>query len=152
MLDNITPVPELLAEIARHQSFLDVTVSEQPEEVVERGNELSVIISRSGKMKADAEYHRDTMMQSEIMTLLKDAAKVQLPASAINKLLDSACKDYNYLATVCDRINRAATHQLEWCRTLVSKAKAELNASYGVSGKMPEQRPLREYGEEEHIF
>jgi hypothetical protein len=144
-LDNITPVSELHSELALHQSFLDITVSEQPEEVVERGNELSVIISRSGKMKADAEYHRDAMMQSEIMSLLKDTAKSQLPASTINKLLDAACKDYNYLATACDRLNRTATHQLEWCRSLVSKAKAELAASYGVSGKMPEQRPLQDY-------
>jgi hypothetical protein len=152
MLDNITPVPELLRELARHQSFLDVTVSEQPEEVVERGNELAVIISRSGKMKADADYHRDTMMQSEIMSLLKDTAKSSLPASTINKLLDAACKDANYLATACDRLNRTATHQLEWCRSLVSKAKAELAASYGVSGKMPEQRPLRDYRDDDHIF
>ncbi len=152
MLGNITPVAELLTELAHHQSYLEITVSEQPEEVVERGNELSVIIARSGKMKADAEYHRDAMMQSEIMTLLKDTAKAQLPASAINKLLDAACKDYNYMTTACDRLNRSATHQLEWCRTLVSKAKAELNASYGVSGRMPEQKPLREYSGDEHIF
>ncbi len=152
MLDQITPVAELLSEVARHQSFLEITVSEQPEEVVERGNELSVIIARSGKMKADAEYHRDAMMQSEIIALLKDTVKAQLPATAINKLLDSACKDYNYLATACDRINRSATHQLEWCRTLISKAKAELAANYGVSGRMPEQRPMREYDDEQHIF
>ena len=152
MLDQITPVAELLSEALRHQSFLEITVSEQPEEVVERGNELSVIIARSGKMKADAEYHRDAMMQSEIIALLRDTAKAQLPASAINKLLDAACRDYNYLTTACDRLNRSATHQLEWCRTIISLAKAELAASYGVSGKMPEQKPLREYGEEEHIF
>lgn len=152
MLEQITPVANLLSEIATHQSFLEITVSEQPEEVVERGNELSVIIARSGKMKADAEYHRDTMMQSEIMNLLGDVAKSKLSTTTINKLLDSACKDYNYLATACDRINRTATHQLEWCRTLISKAKAELAASYGVSGKMPEQRPIREYRDDDHIF
>lgn len=126
MLEQITPVADLLTEIAQHQSFLEITVSEQPEEVVERGNTLSVIIARSGKMKADAEYHRDAIMQSEIMTLLKDTAKTQLPATTINKLLDSACKDYNYLVTACDRLNRSATHQLEWCRTLLANARAEM--------------------------
>lgn len=151
MLDQITPVADLLSEVAQHQAFLEITVSEQPEEIVERGNELSVIIARTGKMKADADYHRDAMMQSEIMSLLGDAVKMKLSASAVNKLLDAACKDYNYVATACERLNRTATHQLDWCRTLISKAKAELAASYGVSGKMPEQPPMPQY-RDERIF
>lgn len=30
-----------------------------------------------------------------------------------------------------ERSNRSCTHQLEWCRTIISKAKAEMNAFNG---------------------
>ena len=40
--------------------------------------------------------------------------------------IDSLCKNEQYLVDWCDRLNRTATHQLEWCRTIISKAKAEM--------------------------
>jgi len=126
MLTNITSTENLLKEAAEIQSFLDITCSEQVEEAIERGNILSSYIARSGKMKADAEYHRDALMQSEILSLLKDTAKSRLPATTVNKLLDSACKEANYLATWCDRLNRSATHQLGFVRSLLSYEKEQL--------------------------
>jgi len=135
MLTNVTPSDSLLLEAEEIQSFLSITCSEEVEEVIERGNNLAVYIARTGKMRADAEYHRDTLLQSEIMGLLKDATKRDLPATTINKLVDSACKDANYLATWCERLNRTATHQLDWCRSLVSKAKEDRRYSTGVSGQ-----------------
>ena len=35
-------------------------------------------------------------------------------------------KEEQYLVDWCERINRTATHQLEWCRTLIAKARAEM--------------------------
>ena len=126
MLNNISTVEALFSEAQEIQSFLDITCSEQAEEVMERSTALAVFISRTGKMKADAEYHRDAFLQSEIMSLLKDAAKRSLPASTINKLVDSACKDANYLATWCERLNRAATHQMDLMRSLLSFEKENI--------------------------
>ena len=126
MLDHIQTVKDLLKEAAEIQSFLSITCSEQVQEVIERGNELSVLIARTGKMRADAEYHRDVLLQSEIMGLLKDVAKKELPASTLNKLIDSACKDANFLVAWCDRLNRAATHQLDYIRSLISYEKENM--------------------------
>lgn len=140
MLDNITPIDSLHKEAAEIQSYLEITVSEQPEEALERGNELGVYVARTGKMLADAQYHRDSLMKSEIMELLSKTSKASdLSPSTVNKLLDAACKDANYIVTWCERLNRTATHQLDWCRSLLSKAKAELSASYGVSGARREK-------------
>ena len=134
MINNIQSVEALLTEAKDIQSFLDITCSEQVEEVIERGSALSVYIARTGKMLADAEYHRDAMLQSEVINLLKDVSKKELPPLTVNKFIAAACKDANYLATWFNRLNRTATHQLDWCRTLVSKAKEELRYAGGVSG------------------
>lgn len=145
MLDNISS-PEALRKEALHiQEYLEITMSEQPEEVVDRGNELAVYIPRTGKMLADAQYHRDAMMQSEIMGLLRDTAKQSLSPSTVNKLVDAACKDANYLATWCERLHKSAVRQYEWCRTLISKAKAEMQVSGGMNNQLP---PI----DENHIF
>jgi hypothetical protein len=138
MNDEIRTPDDLKQEAVLIQDFLDLTMSEQVDEALERGNDLSVYISRTGKMLADAKYHRDELMKSEIIDVLRSTAKQSLSASTVNKLVDAACKDANYLVTWFDRLNRSATHQLEWCRTVVSKAKADQYATGGVSGSQPQ--------------
>ncbi|MCK9629136.1 MAG: hypothetical protein M0R37_11165 [Bacteroidales bacterium] len=131
MLTDIMTMDELRSEAKEIQSFLDITVSEQIEEVLERGAMLSAYIARTGKMRADAEYHRDLMLESQIINMLRDEAKLQLPANTVNKLVDAAIRDYNHLCTTCERLNRTATHQLDWCRTVVSNEKSMREATKG---------------------
>ena len=127
MLNHITPIPDLLKEATEIQAFLDITCSEEIAEIIDRGNRLSAIISRTVKMRADSEYHRDALMQSEIMRLVAQMSKAgTLPASTVNKLIHSACKDANYLVTITDRLNRTATHQLDFVRSLISYEKEQL--------------------------
>jgi hypothetical protein len=125
---NIATPEQIEQELEQIDSILNVTCSEQIEEVVARGNTLAVYIARSGKLLADAKYHMDERMKSEIFETLKTAAKTAGATSkATNALIDSLCRDEQYLVTWCDRVNRSATHQLDWCRTLVSKAKTEMS-------------------------
>jgi hypothetical protein len=125
---NITAPERIREELERMDAFLNVTCSEQVEEVVERGNTLAVHIARSGKLLADAKYHLNGRMKSEVFETLKTTAKAAGATSkATNVLIDSLCREEQYLMLWCDRVNRAATHQLDWCRTLVSKAKAEMS-------------------------
>jgi hypothetical protein len=124
---DITPSDRILKELTDMERFLNITSGEQVEEIVQRGNDLAVYISRSGKLLSDAKYHLDRKMKSEVFDTLKEAAKqAGASAKAVNKIIDSLCAEEQYLVNWADRINRAATHQLEWCRTLISKAKAEM--------------------------
>lgn len=141
MLDNINTPEELKAEALGIQDYLDLTMSEEVEEAIERGNDLSVYISRTGKMLADAKFHKDQLMKDEIMDVLRDAAKQVLSASTVNELVKAACKDANYMVNWTERLNKTATHQLEWCRTVVSKAKADQYAAGGVSGSHRGNQP-----------
>jgi hypothetical protein len=127
---NIATPEQILKELGEIDSFLNVTCSEEIEEVVERGNTLAVYIARSGKLVADAKYHLDSRMKDEVFETLKSTAKqAGATSKAVNAIIDSLCRDEQYLTAWCDRVNRTATHQLGWCRTLVSKAKAEMSVA-----------------------
>jgi len=127
---NITPPEQILEELQQIDAFLNITMSEQVEEAVHRGNDLAVYIARSGKLLADAKYHLNQKMKSEVFeTLEKTAKQAGATATAVNAIIKSLCKDEQYLVDWCDRVNRAATHQLDWARTIISKAKTEMQYS-----------------------
>lgn len=132
MMKDLISVEDLTNEAHSVQAHLDEPIPNDIERVLEVGSELSALISRTGEMISDAEYHRDAFKQSEIMAILKDKAKSALPPSILKEFLNAACKDYNHLCKWCDRLNATATHQLDWCRTLVSNAKSERDASMGI--------------------
>ena len=118
---NITPTDKISKELAAIDAFLNITMSEDVQEAVLRGNDLAVYIARTGKLLADAKYHLNVKKKSEVFDTLRETA-----SRAGNAIIDSLCKDEQYLVDWCDRLNRTATHQLEWCRTIISKAKTEM--------------------------
>ena len=124
----ISTLDELNEEATKIQSDLDVTQSEDANEAQERGNMLAAHISRTGKMLADAKYHLNDKKKSDIMDTLRMVAKDTPNASttSVNELIKSLCKEEQYLVDWIERLNRTATHQMEWCRTVISKAKAEM--------------------------
>ena len=125
---NITPVENIVTELSSIDAFLNITMSEQIEEAILRGNDLAVYIARTGKLLADAKYHLNAKKKTEVFDTLRDtAARAGSTSKAVNAIIDSLCKDEQYLVDWCERLNRTATHQLEWCRTVISKAKAEMS-------------------------
>lgn len=136
MLEHITSLEELEKEAIEIEKILEGDIPDDINVIVGVGSQLSVFIARTGKMVADAKYHKDEALKSSIIQTLKDsAAMAGLSITTINKLIDANCTVPNYMVTWCDRLNRTATHQLEWCRTLVSKAKEEMRSTPGVSGQ-----------------
>lgn len=134
MLNLIADMDALQAEALTIETFLEESISDIPEVCILRGNTLSGYMARTGKMLADAKWHKDQAMKSSIMQTLRDSAAA--PPSVMNKLVDAACVRENFLVTWIDRLNRTTTHQIEWLRTVVSKAKREQQLSSGVSGKL----------------
>lgn len=127
----ITPIEELEREIDDIEAYLSEVPPDEPDLVIERGNELSVYISRTGKMLADAKYHQDkAISESIVYNLGKNAG---CPASMLKQLVESTCRKENYLVNSIERLNKAATHQLDWLRTVISKAKEEMRYSNGIN-------------------
>lgn len=124
---NITPKDRILSELTDIDSFLNITMSENPEEALQRGNDLASHVARTGKLLADAKYHLNQARSSEVMETLRETAKnAKATAKAVNALVDSLCREEQYLVDWCERANRTATHQLSWCVTVISKAKEEM--------------------------
>ncbi|MCP3894544.1 MAG: hypothetical protein GY706_07930 [Bacteroides sp.] len=124
---NITPLEHILSELNEIDAFLSISMSDQAEEALQRGNDLAVYVARSGKLWADAKYWLNESMRSEVLDTLRNAAHdTKATAKAINSLIDSLCREQRYLVDWAERCNRTATHQLSWCVTVISKAKEEM--------------------------
>ena len=117
----------LYKEAQQIQNFLEITMSDNPQEVIERGSDLQVYMARTGKMLADARYLLNEQKRDETMNIVRDFIIDQkLSAKVQNALIDGLCKDAQYLVDWIDRLNAACTHQLDWCRSVNSKNKEEM--------------------------
>ena len=129
---NITPIESIAEELAAIDSYLNITISEDVQEAVLRGNDLAVYIARSGKLLADAKYYLNGKKKSEVFdTLRETASRAGATSKAVNAIIDSLCKDEQYLVDWADRVNRACVHNIDWCRTIVSKQKEEMRLARG---------------------
>ncbi|GIZ08339.1 hypothetical protein [Flavobacterium sp. UMI-01] len=125
----ITPPQDIINELTTIQAFLEVTMSEDATEAVVRGNDLAVYMARTGKLIADAKIHREQKLRSSMIQEYKKL--IEFPASVAVKYTDTLVENETYLLTWATRLNAACTHQLDWCRTIISKAKAEMSAFNG---------------------
>lgn len=121
MLDNIYSLEQLEQEAKIIDEYLNMTCSEDPNECVNRGLDLMGYLARTSKMLADAKYHKDNAVKNSIINELK----LDAPASILKQLIESTCKRENYLVSWIDRMNSTVVHQMDFLRTIISKAKAE---------------------------
>ena len=129
---NITPIDKIAEELESIDSFLNITMSEDVQEAVMRGNDLAVYIARTGKLLVDAKHHLNEKKKFEgFDTLRETASRAGATAKAVNAIIDSLCKDEQYLVDWADRVNRACVHNIDWCRTIVSKQKEEMRLARG---------------------
>lgn len=121
------PMSDFEKELNEMQSFLEITISENPQEIIERIGTLSVYMARSGKMLADAKQKLRSKKTSEISETIVNIAKQNfLSAKAQNALVDSIAQEEHYLVDWLDRINKTCTHQIDALRSLLSYEKEQL--------------------------
>lgn len=129
MNNQVATMSEIKAELISIQNFLEVEISEDVTEAVLRGNTLTVYMARSGKLLADAKIHHDRKLRSDIVEQIKSINSMA-PSVAV-KFTNTLVENESYLVNWATRLNAACTHQLDWCRTLISKAKAEMQSFNG---------------------
>jgi len=134
MLDHIATIETIEKECLEINSFLEITPSEQLQEIKERGTILAQHIVRTGKLMADAKYHLNIAKKSEIMETLREVAKNTPFATSktINELISSLCANEQFFVDWTERLNNSCTKQWEWCRSLLSLAKEEMHLEYGM--------------------
>lgn len=130
--EQIKSQEKILTDLAIFFDQLDTMLVDVPEVVV---NELVIaenIMVNSGKLLADAKYWLNEAMHSDTISTLKEIVKEQpkITSIAINQIVKSLCKDQQYLVDFAERINRSATHRADYCRSIMSKHKAEMQNRY----------------------
>jgi hypothetical protein len=134
MILDIMPIEQISEELSQFQDFLnDMPLGDDPNSIVEYGNKVSSIISRTGKMVADSKWHFKNSSREEVLTIINEYCGKNVAKEVQKLLADTVLKDIQYIVDWADRVNRTATHKLEWCRTVVSKLKEEMKYVSGVN-------------------
>lgn len=129
-IKNIQSSEQLFSLAEKIHEFLKMEVHTDDIEVaVSRGHELAAYMANTGKALADARYWKDKAVKDSILYQMRDSKVMNLPASVLNELIKADSKDFNYLVTWFERLDRECTHQLDWMRTIVSKGKEEMRLS-----------------------
>lgn len=124
MLNKVRSKEQLSKEADTIQAFLEITCSEDIGEATARGCDLAVHIASSGAMIAEAKYILDKAIRGSILNEAK--AHINLPASILVMLIKASVEEEELLFNRIEQINKSCKYQHDWCRTLVSKAKAEM--------------------------
>lgn len=123
-MTNLSPIEDIKKELADIDSYLNSHFSEDINECAQRGSDISVYIARTGKLLADCKFYRDSAIE---LATIECMEKCPSNAPSIQKrFIESKTKEENHLVNWCERLNRAATHQLQFLVTLISKAKEEM--------------------------
>lgn len=123
---------QLQSKAERMNAYLQEKPSDEPNDIIDRINNLSVLISQSGECLAAAQYYKDAIISSETMQVIKNGYVDKVSMTVINNLIKSLAKEENYLVNQFDRINATATHQLDGLRSILSYRKTEFSTlSYG---------------------
>lgn len=120
----MTRYEKMLEEAMQIQSYLEITCSENPDEVVERIKDIGVYRSRTGILLAEAKRMYRLKKASEITEKIVEIAKQGfLSAKIQNALVESIAVDEAYLVDLLDRLNASCTHEQDALRSILSYEK-----------------------------
>ena len=111
----------LQEEAKQISEYLQITCQNNPQEIQQRIADTMVYVARTGEMLATAKQMLRRRKSEEIQnTIIAIARENCLSAKVQNALLDSIAEEEAFLVDTLDRLNAAATHQLDALRTLLS--------------------------------
>jgi isopropylmalate/homocitrate/citramalate synthase len=138
MNDFITPFDDIFVEAQSYQDFLveEFTSDDTASMIFEHGNKIAEIVSRTGKLRSDAKFYLMDAKRSEIIRELSKLTRdYGMSVTMQKELIDASMAKFTSLYEWVERLNRTATHQLDWCRTKISYIKEEKNASRGMNNQ-----------------
>lgn len=111
-------------ELNTISDYLNITCSNNPQEIQERISVIMVYMMRTGEILAESKRALRKKKSEEIQNTIISIAKENcLSAKIQNALLDSIAEDESFLVDRVDRLNASCTHQLDALRTLLSYEK-----------------------------
>ena len=104
--------------------YLEQPMPKEIEELIERLNNLTILMTRSGQYLTECQYKIDEVVDIECKVNLELLDKYS--ASTFNMMIKAKAKDWNRLKTGFERCNSASVHQIDAIRTLISFEKAKM--------------------------
>ncbi len=126
---HILSQEQILQNLAFYQEQLDNKLVDEPTQIMEQLSIAESIMVNSGKLLADAKYWLNESKHSQIISNLKEMAKENkkiITSTVVNELIKSLCKEQQFLVDWAERVNRSSTHRSDYCRSIMSKQKAEM--------------------------
>ncbi|MDR2291873.1 MAG: hypothetical protein LBE11_00160 [Prevotellaceae bacterium] len=121
---------ELKTEAQSMQNFLECMIPCEIEATIDHAKTLAVFHARSGQMLSDAKMIYKSKKSGQIAeVIIKIAKEGYLSAKAQNALIDTLAQEEAYMVDWLDRINANCVHQIDLCRTIISKFKEEMKMS-----------------------
>ncbi len=113
------------------QKYLEITCSNNPEEIQERIADLAVYMARSGEMLAQAKREVAKARINELVKKVIEPLTDGVPMSATTQkeLINLISIEEQFLVDWLERINRSCTHQIDALRSLLSYEKENLRLS-----------------------
>ena len=122
------PKKDLQNRADRMNEYLQAKCGSEPDDILQRIEYLSVLISQSGECLAAAKYYHDVLVHSELMNIIRDRMADSLSATVLNKFVNALAKEESYLVKQFDRINSSAVHSLDGLRSILSYRKTEFSS------------------------
>lgn len=115
---------EINKECERMQEFLEITASDDPDELVQRLTEINVYLARSSKLLADARLLQSERIRQEVEDNMGTIR--MLSATLAKKYVDALASEESRAVDWLDRLNRSFVHVGDNIRTQISFAKEQL--------------------------
>lgn len=126
----ISQPDDIVEEAIKIQGFCDTINSEGNSDnasyLMEKGNQLEVFISRTGKMLADAKYWYNAETAKLLPGVIHTLKDVKYSSKVQNALIESMAKNERLLVDMLERLNRTCTHQADFIRSTLSYIKEEM--------------------------
>lgn len=120
----MTRIEEIRREAEQIQGYLEITVSDGINEMMERLETLGIYYARSGALHSEVIGLRDSAT-AKVFRDEKDVI-VGLSPTIAGKLIKGATAELNSLENWLDRINAGCSKQCDNLRTLISYEKERM--------------------------
>ena len=105
------------------QEFLEIDISDDPNEICERMRTLNVYMARSSRMLAEAKAHR-RKAERDTFAALPDFSN--MPANTLKKYLEVCAYEWYEIEDALESLYKTCVHTIDSLRSLLSYTKEDM--------------------------
>ena len=113
-------------EIKAMQEYLEIEVSEEPNEICDRIRVINVYMARSSRLLAEAKAHR---RKSERDAFASIPDFQNMPANTLKKYLEVCAYEWYEIEEALENLYKTCVHSLDSLRSLLSYTKEDMRLS-----------------------